>query len=80
MVEEEAVNVFMYIERDRNDHIDIDEFESFYTTTLYDQEQLAVGLTQTNSSVELLDVVATFICIPLAFVMFFFRYKYHNKH
>lgn len=72
LTEEDADKLFYYMYLDKNkDAIELSDLSQFYRKTLFEQEQLAEGLTQKNSSVDNLNIVATFICVLLSVSIFF---------
>ncbi|KAI5169344.1 hypothetical protein PAEPH01_0633 [Pancytospora epiphaga] len=70
--EENADSLFYYLNIEKTvGMLECSDLQKFYKKTLFEQEQLSEGLVQKNSSVDNLNVVATFICVILSISTFF---------
>lgn len=59
-----------FLDKEAGSVVSYDDLFYFYTSSLYEQNNLAASIIQMSSSVERLDFVATFICSLLAFALF----------
>lgn len=73
--EERAANLFDVVGASTDRLASFDELKHFFTTTLSDERHLLNSLNQSTSSVDALDSVCTFLCIPLAVIAFISQFS-----